>query len=88
MNHLISLGLERSGFQAEADEIRKRSIEIVHKWCRHTGCIYEFYDCEDRTPPYAMDRKSRLGYAGGFTNISDYHWSAALFVAMCQKLYG
>ena len=88
MNHLISLGLEQCGFPSEADEIRRRSIDIVHKWCRHTGCIYEFYDCDDRIPPFAIDRKSRIAYGGGFTNVSDYHWSAALFVAMCRKLYG
>ncbi len=35
-----------------------------------------------------MDRKSRICYGGGFTNVSDYHWSAALFVAMCRKLFG
>lgn len=39
-------------------------------------------------PPFAMDRKSRICYGGGFTNVSDYHWSAALFVAMCRKLFG
>jgi hypothetical protein len=87
INHLISLGLDRSGFRAEADEIRRRSIDVIHKWYRHTGCIYEFYDGDDRVPPFAMDRKSRIAYVGGFTNISDYHWSAALFIAMCQHLY-
>jgi len=88
MNHLISLGLDRSGFAAEANEIRQRSIDVIHKWYRHTGCTYEFYDCEDRIPPLAMDRKSRSAYADGLTNISDYHWTAAMFVAMCQQLYG
>lgn len=87
MNHLISLGLDRAGFAREAAEIRRRSIDIVHKWCRHTGCIYEFYDSEDTVPPFAIDRKSRIAYGGGFTNVSDYHWSSALFVAMCRRLY-
>lgn len=88
MNHLIAIGLERAGFTAEADHVRRHSIEIVHKWCRHTGCIYEFFDCEDQTPPFAMDRKSRLCYGAGATPVSDFHWSAALFVAMCRQLYG
>lgn len=87
MNHLISIGLERSGFTREAGEIRSRSVEVVDRWRRHTGCIYEFYDCHDQIPPFAIDRKSRIAYAGGFTNVSDYHWSSALFVAMCRSLY-
>jgi hypothetical protein len=87
MNHLISIGLERSGFGDIADEIRRRSIAIVDRWRRHTGCIYEFYDSEDQVPPFAIDRKSRIAYGGGFTNVSDYHWTSALFVAMCRKLY-
>ncbi|NLE59234.1 MAG: hypothetical protein GX616_12795, partial [Planctomycetes bacterium] len=45
------------------------------------------YDCDDQVPPFAIDRKSRIAYGGGFTNVSDYHWSSALFVAMCRKLY-
>ncbi len=87
MNHLISEGLDRSGFAAEAAEIRRRSIAVVHRWRCHTGCIYEFYDCDDVIPPFAIDRKSRIAYGGGFTNVSDYHWSAALFVAMCRKQF-
>jgi hypothetical protein len=88
VNHLIALGLERSGCAPQADELRRRSIEVVRKWHEHTGCIYEFYDCDDRIPPFAIDRKSRICYGSGFVDISDYHWSAALFVAMCRRLYG
>lgn len=88
MNLLISLGLDRAGFTAEADEVRQRSIDVVHRWCQHTGCIYEFYDCDDVIPPFAIDRKSRISYGGGYVNISDYHWSAAMFVAMCRKRFG
>jgi hypothetical protein len=88
MNHLIGLGLDRAGFRQEADELRRRSIELIHRWYAHTGCIYEFYDCEDRIPPFAIDRKSRICYGGGFVDISDYHWTAALFVAMCRMMYG
>lgn len=87
MNHLIALGLDRNGLTAEAAELRRRTIGAIHRWCRHTGCIYEFYDTDDRIPPFAIDRKSRLAYGGGFTNVSDYHWTSALFVAMCRRLY-
>lgn len=87
MNYLIALGLDRAGFSAEADELRQRSIGAVHRWYEHTGCIWEFYDCDDRIPPFALDRKSRIAYGGGYTDISDYHWTAALFVALCRKLY-
>ncbi len=87
MNHLISIGLDRSGYGHLADEIRRRSVAVVDRWRRHTGCIYEFYDCDDQVPPFAIDRKSRIAYGGGFTNVSDYHWSSALFVAMCRNLY-
>jgi glycogen debranching enzyme len=88
MNHLISEGLERSGFSEVANELRQRSLRTVNRWRRHTGCIYEFYDCEDVIPPFLIDRKSRICYGGGFTNISDYHWTSALFVAMCRRVYG
>jgi glycogen debranching enzyme len=87
LNHLIAIGLDRYGFDAEASELRRRSIETVARWQRHTGCIYEFYDCDDRIPPFALDRKSRLCYGQGFANISDYHWSSAIFIAMCRRIY-
>lgn len=87
MNHLIALGLDRAGFAAEATELRLRTVRTVQRWYEHTGCIYEFYDAYDRIPPYAMDRKSRLCYGQGFANISDYHWSSALFIAMCRQLF-
>ncbi len=87
VNHLIAIGLDRYGFFPEASELRHRSVETVAKWHRHTGCVYEFYDCDDRIPPFALDRKSRLCYGQGFTNVSDYHWSAAIFIAMCRRLY-
>ncbi len=87
MNHLIALGLDRSGFAADAAELRRRTVETVARWYRHTGCIYEFYDADDRIMPFAIDRKSRLAYAGGLSNVSDFHWSAALFVAMCRSLW-
>ncbi len=88
MNQLIAVGLDRSGFADEAAELRRRTIAIVDRWRRYTGCIYEFYDCDDQVPPFAIDRKSRIAYGGGYTNVSDYHWSAALLVAMCRELYG
>ncbi len=84
INYLILEGLERYDFKTEAARLRQRCLDIVHAWCAHTGCIYEFYDADDVIPPYALDRKSRMLYAGGFPNISDYHWSSALFVAMCH----
>lgn len=87
MNFLISEGFARAGFAEEAVEILRRSIAVVDRWYHHTGCIYEFYDSEDAIPPFAIDRKSRIAYGGGFVDISDYHWTAALFVAMCRRLY-
>ena len=87
MNHLIALGLDRCGFGADAAALRRRTVETVSRWYGHTGCIYEFYDADDRLMPFAIDRKSRLAYAGGLANVSDFHWSAALFVAMCRQLW-
>jgi putative isomerase len=88
VNHVIACGLDRCAFHQQAAALRQRCVAVIHKWYRHCGCFYEFYDCDDVIPPAAMDRKSRLLAGDNYANVSDYHWTAALFVAFCQSLFG
>jgi hypothetical protein len=85
LSYLTVLGLRRYGFQADADRLRRQLLAGVDRWYRHDGCLWEFYDALDLTPPRQLDRKQRLSQGQGIGPISDYHWTAAVTAAMLTE---
>jgi neutral trehalase len=85
MNYLILRGLQRSGFAAEAAELRERTLAAVAEWYGKTGALYEFYDCDGQTAPGELDRKGRLASGQGDPVISDYGWTAAVYVDLLLR---
>ncbi len=88
VNWWIARGLDRYGRRREAEVLRRTTVEAAARGDERTGCLYEFYDSRDRLAPAGLDRKCRLCYAAGCTNITDHARTAAALVLMCDELYG
>ena len=81
-NFIVQRGLRRYGFVPEADALRDATLAGIRKWHEQEGCLFEYYDSLDVTSPRDLDRKQRLISGQGIAPISDYHWTAALTVAL------
>lgn len=77
-NYFIYLGLRRYGQTGSARRLREITLDAIQRWYEQTGCVYEYYDAIDLTPPHDLDRKRRLSTGRGFACISDYNWTAAM----------
>jgi len=82
LNYLIHLGLRRYGLAADACRLREQTLGAIQKWYERDGCLWEYYDSLDVTPPRDLDRKQRLITGKGIAPISDYHWTAAVTTAL------
>jgi hypothetical protein len=81
MTYLTYLGLKRYGIHDVASRIRHCVLDGVQTWYERTGCVWEYYDCLNLTPPFDLDRKKRLSSGEGIAPISDYHWTASIIAA-------
>lgn len=81
-NFIVQRGLRRCGLAPQADAVREATLAGVRKWYEREGCLFEYYDSLDVTSPRDLDRKQRLISGQGIAPISDYHWTAALTVAL------
>jgi hypothetical protein len=82
-NHLVLDGLLRYGFDREAEELIRRTVDASVHWYTRTGSLWEFYDPENKLEPRKIDRKGVLKGRTGFEgrgNIPEYSWSAAEFL--------
>ena len=79
-NYLIVNGLRRYGFHALANAIAEKTLQAVNRWFRETGSVFEFYDAQDQTAPWHMNRKGvqppTPDYRIRYHAITDYNWSA------------
>jgi len=82
LNYLIYRGLRRYGFSEDASRLKEATLSAGQKWYEKDGCLWEFYDSLDLTPPRCLDRKQRLITGRGMAPISDYHWTAAVIAAL------
>lgn len=56
-NYMISKGLTEYGFGDSSEKIKEKTLAVINEWYSRTGTVYEFYDSENRTPPYCFNRK-------------------------------
>lgn len=88
-NYLIIKGLRRYGYNDIADTIKNKTINSALKWYKQTGCIYEFYDCNDTLTPTSLMRKgviqSNPDWRVHMHSISDYGWSAAVILDLLSN---
>jgi len=88
-NFLIIHGLRRYGYDGLAAELAERCLDQVATWYAREGTIFEFYDPAGWTSPRRLHRKGRVPThrGGGIPVITDYNWSAAVFVALAAERY-
>ena len=81
-DYMIINGLRDYGFYGLADDITEKLFSAVDFWYRQKGCIFEFYDPENKAFPGSMNRKGRAfepyDFDIRYQSIRDYGWSATL----------
>lgn len=88
-NFMIILGLRKYGRNDLAEEIRLKTLRCVNRIFEKTGNIFEFYDAEDETEPWKLNRKGPQpdipDYRKKYHSITDYNWSASFLILMIQN---
>ena len=89
-NYMISKGLAEYGHGDSAAEIRNKTLAVINEWYNRTGTVYEFYDSENRTPPFCFNRKGEVvepyDFRLKYQSIRDYGWSITLaFDMLCEN---
>ena len=81
-NYMISKGLSKYGYVDSANKIKEKTLDVINEWYNRTGTVYEFYDSENRTPPYCFNRKGEVvepyDFRVKYQSIRDYGWSITL----------
>lgn len=81
-NYMISKGLSEYGYRNTANIIKEKTLKVINEWYNRTGTVYEFYDSENRIPPYCFNRKGEVAdpydFRIKYQSIRDYGWSITL----------
>lgn len=92
LNYVVATGLRERGRPDLADTVRDATIDLVGRYYRTHGVIFEFYDADDVTSPDRADRKGPArpvyDFEAKIDSIRDYHWSAALTLALTLSRVG
>ena len=87
-NYFTILGLRRYGYDDEAQALLERTLQSVNRWFEETGNVFEFYDAEDETAPWQLNRKGPQppvpDYRIRMHAITDFNWSACFTLLMLQ----
>lgn len=85
-NYLIIEGLRNYGLDDVAHELAEITISQMARTYLEDGVIFEIYDAEAEVSPRVMPRKGRTGGTHWKnTVVRDYHWSAAVFLALALE---
>ena len=81
-NYMISKGLEEYGYHVLSQKIKDKTLDVINEWYNRTGTVYEFYDSENKIPPYCFNRKGEVyepyDFRIKYQAIRDYGWSITL----------
>jgi hypothetical protein len=81
-NYLIVEGLRRYGLTAEAEHIRRRTLDEISRWYHTDGVVFEYFDSEAARSPRLLHRKGKVGGGWLHTCVKDYGWTAAVFAEL------
>jgi glycogen debranching enzyme len=91
LNYFNIVGLKKYGYLKEAEELRTKTLEMINKWFKQTGCVFEFYDPNNEISPFYLERKGKPlknpDYRKHVHSISDFHWSACFALLLIQGEY-
>jgi hypothetical protein len=87
MNWLIAEGLDRYGFQEDAQSLRARTMAEIEAQCERYGTLFEFYDGRGEVDPPLLLRKGQCNpESPGHQVIHDYGWTASLYVDLAFRM--
>ena len=91
LNYFIISGLEKYGYHSLAESLKEQTLEMIDKWYKKSGCIFEFFDPKDEVSPFYCHRKGEPlkspDYRKHVHSISDYNWSACFTILLIQGRY-
>ena len=91
INYFVIKGLLNYGYIDLAEELRTNTLDMVNKWYKKTGCIFEFFDPKDEVSPFMCHRKGEPtktpDYRKHVHSITDYNWSACFSILLIQRKY-
>lgn len=81
-NYMISAGLADYGYCGLSQKIKDKTLDVINGWYNRTGTVYEFYDSENKIPPFCFNRKGEVvepyDFRVKYQTIRDYGWSITL----------
>ena len=81
-NYMISKGLYDYGYNDLSRKIKEKTLIVINEWYNRTGTVYEFYDSENKIPPFCFNRKGEVfepyDFRVKYQSIRDYGWSITL----------
>ena len=81
-NYMIAQGLADYGFYDLYRKLKDKTLTVINEWYNRTGTVYEFYDSENRIPPFCFNRKGEVfepyDFRVKYQTIRDYGWSVTL----------
>ncbi len=90
-NYMLIEGLIRYGFKDYAEEVQVKTFEVLNKWYKKTGTLFEFYDPEDLSSPSSLNRKGEAfepyDFAIRYQTIRDYGWTHTLLFDMLNTAF-
>lgn len=88
-NYMLAKGLKEYGYYDLYRKITDKTLSVVNEWYIRTGTVYEFYDSENRIPPYCFNRKGEVfepyDFRVKYQTIRDYGWSVTLVFDMLNE---
>ncbi|MCH4886991.1 hypothetical protein EZV73_05395 [Acidaminobacter sp. JC074] len=81
--YLIILGLKDYGYTDLAEEITKKTTDMIEEWYEKDGTLYEFYDSSNQKSPSKLNRKGIVhepyDFRVRYQSIRDYGWTNSLY---------
>ena len=92
-NYMIAEGFDNYEMPELAKKLRLGTIDMVNKWYKQSGTVFEFYDSENITPPWCLNRKGDVvepyDFKVRYQSIRDYGWTSTLtFDLLCELIKG
>ncbi len=91
IDYFLILGLRRYGYIKEAEELRRRILNVVNQWFEETGNVFEFYDADNKISPFMLIRKDKVlpvpNYREHLHTICEFNWSACFTMLLINKIY-
>lgn len=88
-NYFIIKSLKNYGYDDIAENLRQKTLNMVDKWYKKTGSIFEFYAPEGEVVPYLCERKGKPvnppDWRKHAHSIMDYNWSACFTLLFIQN---